>query len=105
MNRGEVWWADLPLPLGHRPVVLITRDAAYAVRLSVTVVPVTRRVRGLLAEVPLGPADGLPRPCVANADNINTVPKVSLQEYIATLSAAKLQAVEAAIHFALGLES
>jgi mRNA-degrading endonuclease toxin of MazEF toxin-antitoxin module len=38
-------------------------------------------------------------------DNINTIPKASLQEYIATLGAAKLQAVEAAIHFALGLES
>jgi mRNA interferase MazF len=105
MKRGEVWWADLPPPLGHRPVVLLTRDSAIEVRLSITVVPVTRRVRGLLAEVPLGTADGLPRPCVANADNINTIPKDNLQEYIATLSAAKLQAVEAAIHFALGLES
>ena len=105
MKRGEVWWANLPPPLGRRPVVLLTRDSAYAVRLSVTVVPVTRRVRGLLAEVLLGPADGLPRPCVANADNINTIPKDSLQEYITTLSAAKLEAVEAAIRFALGLET
>jgi len=105
VRRGEVWWADLPPPLGHRPVVLLTRDSAYAVRLSVTVAPVTRRVRGLLAEVPLGPADGLPRPSVVNVDNINTIPKFSVQEYIATLSAAKLQAVEAAIHFALGLET
>ncbi|MSQ07455.1 MAG: type II toxin-antitoxin system PemK/MazF family toxin [Dehalococcoidia bacterium] len=104
MKRGEVWWADLPPPLGHRPVVLLTRDSAYEVRLSVTVVPVTRRVRSLLAEVPLGPADGLPRPCAANADNINTVPKEALQEYIAALSAAKLQAMEDSIHFALGLE-
>ena len=105
MRRGEVWWADLPPPLRHRPVVLLTRDSAYAVRLSVTVAPVTRRVRGLLTEVPLGPADGLPRPCAANLDDISTIPKDALQEYIATLSAAKLQAVEAAIHFALGLET
>ena len=105
MRRGEVWWAALPPPLGHRPVVLLSRNSAYPVRLSVTVAPVTRRVRGLLAEVLLGPADGLPRPCVANADNINTIPKDSLQKYISTLSAAKLQALEGAIHFALGLES
>jgi mRNA-degrading endonuclease toxin of MazEF toxin-antitoxin module len=53
----------------------------------------------------VGPEDGLPRPSVANLDVITTVPKSGLERYISTLSAAKLQAVEAAIHFALGLET
>jgi len=86
-------------------VVLLARNSAYPVRLSVTVAPVTRRVRGIRAEVPLGPSDGLPRACAANLHDINTIPKDALQEYITTLTDAKLQAVEAAIHFALGLES
>ena len=25
MRRGEVWWADLPPPVGPRPVVTLTR--------------------------------------------------------------------------------
>ena len=31
MRRGEVWWADLPAPAGRRPVVLLSRNEAYAV--------------------------------------------------------------------------
>ncbi|RMF89555.1 MAG: type II toxin-antitoxin system PemK/MazF family toxin [Nitrospinota bacterium] len=104
MRRGEIWWADLPLPAGRRPVVLLSRDEAYAVRALVTVAPVTTRVRHIPVEVPLGPEDGLPRPCVANLDTILTIAKSSLREYITTLTPEKLRAVEAAIHFALGLE-
>ncbi len=104
MKRGEVWWADLLPPAGARPVVLLSRDEAYAVRALVTVAPVTTRIRGIPAEVPLGPEDGLPRSCVANLDTITTIAKASLRDHMATLSPAKLRAVDAAIHFALGLE-
>jgi len=45
MRRGEVWWADLPLPVGRRPVVLLSRNEAYQVRDNVTVAPVTTRIR------------------------------------------------------------
>lgn len=105
MTRGEVWWADLPPPWGRRPVLLLSRDTAYAVRDLIIVTPLTTRVRGIRAEVRLGPEDGLPRHSVANLDVITTVPKDGLDRHITTLSPAKLQAVEAAIHFALGLES
>ena len=105
MRRGEVWWADLPQPTGHRPVVLISRDDAYSYRDLVTVAPVTRRIRGIPAEVSLGPEDGMPRVCAANLDSMTTVPRAALQRHIASLSDDKLQAVDAAIHFALGLET
>lgn len=52
MKRGEVWWADLPPPAGRRPVVLLSRDEAYAIRALVIVAPVTTRVRSIPAEVP-----------------------------------------------------
>jgi mRNA interferase MazF len=66
VRRGEVWWANLPSPAGRRPVLLLSRNAAYAVRSLVTIAPITRTVRGIPAEVPLRPADGLPQPCVVN---------------------------------------
>jgi len=53
--------------------------------------------------VPFGRADGVPRKSVANADTIATVPKSFLLDYLTTLSAAKLQALEQAIKFALDL--
>ena len=105
MKRGEVWWADLPLPTGHRPVVLISRDEAYSHRELVTVAPVSRRIRRIPAEVPLGPEDGMPLVCAVNLDSMATVPRVSLQRQITGLSDNKLRAVDAAIHFALGLET
>jgi mRNA interferase MazF len=105
VNRGDVWWADLPPPAGRRPVVLLSRDEAYAVRALVVVVPVTTRARGIPAEVPLGPEDGLPRTCVANADTITTIAKSALQGRVARLSSEKLRAVEAAVRFSLGMDA
>jgi mRNA interferase MazF len=100
-----VWWANLPDPIGRRPVVLLTRDEAYAVRSQVTVAPVTTRVRGIPVEVALGPEDGLPRACAANLDSILTVEKWRLDTRISALAHEKLEAVDAAIRFALGLGS
>lgn len=86
------------------PVILLSRDEAYSVRALVTVAPVTTRIRRIPVEVPLGPEDGLPRACVANLDSIVTIARASLRERVASLSPEKLRAIDAAIHFALGLE-
>lgn len=103
MRRGEVWWADLAPSQGSRPVLLISRDEAYVIRTQVTVAFITTRVRNIPAEVPLGPTDGLPRPCVVNLDNINTIERSALRRRITMLRLVKLHAVDAAIRFALGL--
>jgi mRNA interferase MazF len=103
VRRGEIWWADFPAPYGRRPAVLLSRDQAIAVRGSVTLVPVTGRARGIPVEVALGPEDGLPRSCVANADNLITVVKTHLLRRIGRLSPEKLRAVEDAVRFALAL--
>jgi mRNA interferase MazF len=104
MRRGDVWWADLPPPAGRRPVVLLSRDDAYAVRALVTVAPVTTRVRGIPAEVALGPAEGMPRACAVNLDSITTIPKRVLAARITALDPPALLAVERALRFALGLD-
>ncbi len=98
-----MWWAEFPGLAGRRPAVLLSRDSAYAVRLSVTVAPVTTRIRGIPVEVYLGPNDGLSVESVANLDDITTIPKSRLDSRITALSNEKLQAVERALRFALGL--
>ena len=103
MRRGEVWWVEFPAPIGRRPAVLMSRDQAYRVRSAATVVPLTRTVRNIASEISLGPADGVPKTSAANADNITTVSKARLREYLGTLSAAKLAALEGAIKFSLDL--
>ena len=104
MQRGEIWWADLSRPAGRRPVLLLSRDDAYAVREFIIMSPLTTRSRSLPTEVSLGPEVGLPRSSVANMDVIITEPKVCLMERIGSLSPDQLKAVEEAIHFALGLD-
>ncbi len=104
MRRGEVWWAELPPPAGRRPVLLLSRDRAYRVRSSVTLAVITRTIREIPVEVPLGPEDGMPAACVVNIDNILTVPKSTLRERITLLSPEKLAAVASAIKFALDIQ-
>jgi len=104
VRRGEIWWAALPEPAGRRPVVLVSRDAAYAVRAAITVVGLSTRVRGIASEVALSKRDGLPRACVANADNLATIPKSWLRERITALAPTKQAALDAALRFSLGLD-
>lgn len=103
MRRGEVWWAELPQPIGKRPVLLLSRDAAYSVRTAVTVSIVTHTIRNIPIEVPLGQEDGMPTKCVVNLDDILTIPKSRLTEQITTLSPEKMTAVAKAVAFALDL--
>ena len=85
MRRGEIWWAELPPPIGRRPALLLSRDSAYKVRTSVTVAMVTRTIRGIPVEVLLGPEDGMPAECAVNLDNILTIPKSRLRQRITAL--------------------
>lgn len=103
MRRGEIWWARLALPAGRRPVALVSRDAAYLIRSSVTVAEVSTVVRAIPSEVTLGTRDGMPRPCVINTDNLVTIPKALLESHIASLSKTKLEQLDAALQFSLGL--
>lgn len=105
MKRGEIWWAILELPVGRRPVVLLSRDVAYAIRTNVTVAEVTRTIRALRSEVALGKRDGLPQTCVVNTDNVATIPKARLESKIASLSALKRAELDEALRFSLGLDT
>jgi mRNA interferase MazF len=104
VRRGEIWWAELEPPAGRRPVLLLSRNEAYNVRSLVIVAPVTTRIRHISSEVPLGTDDGLPQDCVANLDIVTTIPKDCLKSRLAVLSVKKLKEIDAAIHFALGIE-
>jgi mRNA interferase MazF len=104
MGRGEVWWAELPEPVGRRPVVLVSRHEPYAVRGSVAVVEVTTVVRGLATEVRLGKREGLRRSCVANADALHAIAKSRLSRRIGRLDAERLAVLDDALRFSSGLD-
>ena len=58
-------------------MLILIRDSAIPVLNSVTVAPITSTIRSIPTEVVLTGEDGLPEICVANFDNIQTVPKAN----------------------------
>jgi mRNA interferase MazF len=101
MKRGEIWWAHVDK---RRPVVLVSRAEAYAVRAMIVVAPTSTTIRGYAVEVRVGRKEGLPKDCVINCDWLVTLPKADLIERAGTLSASKLRALDDALRFALGLD-
>jgi mRNA interferase MazF len=104
VNRGDVCWYTLKSSDTGRPVLILTRDSAIAVLHSVAVAPITSTIRGIPTEVVLTEADGLPSTCVANFDNVQTVPKRNIGDRIAQLPRGKMQEAAAALSFALGFD-
>jgi mRNA interferase MazF len=82
--RGEIWWGEAPDEKG-RPYLVLTRDEAIPVLRAILVAPVTRRVRGIPTEVPVGAEDGLPAEGVAALDNLLTFPKAMLVRRLGAL--------------------
>ena len=54
MRQYEIWWANLPRPAGRRPVLLLSRDGAYAFLNKVVAAEITTTIRRIPIEVPLG---------------------------------------------------
>jgi mRNA interferase MazF len=105
VRRGEIYWASLPPPAGRRPVLVVTRDAVIPFLTKVTVAPVTRTVRGIRSEVPLGSAEGSSE-SVANCDNLETVPKSALEAApVGRLPPGNVRRLDQALRFALGIRS
>jgi len=73
----------------ERPVLILTRELVRPHLARVTVAPITRTVRGLSTEVPVGPANGLDHESVVSCDNILTVPTSTLGPAIGHLLPAQ----------------
>lgn len=101
MKQYEIWWASLPPPVGRRPVLLLSRDSAYAVLNKVIVAEVTSTVLDIPVEVPLGPREGLARRSVANLDNFHVVARSDLTKRLGTLPATRVGEVKRALGYVL----
>lgn len=105
MRRGEVRWYTFKAPDKRRPVLVLTRNSATSFLNALTIAPITTTIRDIPSEVLLTPEDGLRADCAANLDNIQTVPKHRLGSMITYLSAERMEEVNQAIAFALGLDT
>ena len=104
MNRGEVYWYTFKAPDKHRPVLILTRSTVIPYLNTVTIAPITNRIRDIPSEVLLTADDGMHETCAANFDNIQTVSQAKIGKMITRLSLDRLDEVRKAVQFALGLD-
>ena len=102
MRQYELRWANLPLPIGRRPVLLLSRTPAYAYLSKVIVAEVTSTVRGIPQEVVVGRREGLRAASVVNLDNIHVVPMACLGRRIGRVAPPREREVKRALGYALG---
>ena len=102
LNRGDVHLCRFASPDKQRPVVILTRDSAVGHLSTVTVAPISSTMRDVPSEVILGVGDGMKGRCAVNLHNAVTVSQERLGRRVASLSAARMQEVCAALRFSLG---
>ena len=111
ISQGEVWWADLPAPVGsgpgfRRPVAIVQGDVLNRSRISTVVcVPLTTNLRW--ADAPLNVLlaarlTGLPKDSVANVSQVLTLNRDLLTERIGKLTRAKVELLFSGIDTVLG---
>jgi mRNA interferase MazF len=111
ISQGEVWWADLPAPVGsapgfRRPFVVVQGEALNRSRISTVVcVPLTGNLRWADApgNVQLSArVTGLPKDSVANVSQVLTLDRDLLTERVGTLPRAKVELLFIGIDIVLG---
>ena len=88
-RRGEVWWGEIE-DVGRRPFLVMTRSAAIPVLQNLLAAPITRTIRNIPTEVPLGLDDGMPADCAASFDNLRVVPKAYLVDRVCALDPIRM---------------
>jgi mRNA interferase MazF len=102
VKRGDIYWCD---DLDKkRPVVILTRDALIPHLSNLSVALLTTRVRGISSQVILETFDGIVERSAISLDNIQTIPKESLNGFVVSLSRTRLREIQRAVTFALELD-
>jgi mRNA interferase MazF len=87
-----------------RPVLILTRELVRPHLNTVTIAPITTRIRGLSTEVPVDTANGLHERSVVACDHITTIPVAVIGEQIGRLLDAQEADLTEAIRAAFDLD-
>ncbi len=107
MRRGELYRVRHPSsadPRRSRVFVVVSRQAVIDSRFSsVICAPVYSARHGLSSQVPVGIEDGLEHESAIHCDELISLAKSALTDYVGTLSAAKIAELNRALSVALDL--
>jgi mRNA interferase MazF len=107
MKRGELYRVSHPSardPKRFRVFVIVSRQVLVDSRFStVTCAPVYSSHEGLSTQVPVGVEEGLKHDSSIHCDELVSLPKSVLTNFVGTLSHQKLESLNASLRIALEL--
>ena len=106
MKRGELYRVRHPKgdPKRSRVFCVVSRSAVIDSSFStVTCAPVYSARHGLSTQVPVGPAEGLKHESAIHCDELVSLPKSALTDFVGTLSPSTVGKLNQALAIALEL--
>ncbi len=106
MKRGDLYRVHKPRgdPKSHRVFVIVSRQVLIESRFSTVIcAPVFTTGEGLSTEVAVGPAEGLKHPSWIMCDNLVSLRKADLTQYVGALPRTKIAALNTALSMSLDL--
>lgn len=108
MKRGELYRVERPTkrdPKGYRVYIVISRQRFIeTIYDSVICAPVYTNAAGLSTEVSVGIDEGLLYESYVRCDELTSIPKLFLTNFIGSLSPQKIEELNKALKIALELE-
>jgi mRNA interferase MazF len=107
MRRGEIYRLHKPAedPKSHRSFVIVSRqpliDSAYS---TVICAPVFTSGGGLSTQVAIGQDEGMKHESWIACDNLASVRKAALTQFVGSLSGSKVAELDEALRSALALD-
>jgi mRNA interferase MazF len=107
MRRGDIYRVHKPEadPKKHRSFVVVSRqlliDSTYA---TVECAPIFTNGRGLSTQVAVGQNEGLKHDSWVVCDNLTSVAKSSLTQFVGSLSWSKIAELDEALRVALSID-
>ncbi len=107
MRRGELYRAEPPGgdPRRFRIYLLVSRQALIDSRYSTVIgVPVYSAAANVPTEVPIGPASGLKTASYLRCDDVRSVPRTAIRQYVGLAGPETMARVGEALRIALELD-
>ena len=109
MRRGEVYRVRQKSsrdPRRHRCFVIVSRQVLLDSRFSTVIcAPIYTAYDGLTTQVPVGPDEGLKHASAVHCDELVSLSKTMLTDYVGSLPPDKMRQLDKALAIALGLDS
>ena len=108
MKRGEIYLvkhATRRDPRRRRAFVVVSRQILIESRFATVVcAPIFTTQAGIATQVPVGVAEGLKHDSAVHCDELVSLPKATLTNYLGSLSSLKMENLNRSLKVALAIE-